>query len=40
VFAPILDFDNNMVMNQSSALSINSNDNGAGRNAVTGIHLF
>ncbi len=33
--APILDFDNNLVMNQSSALSINGNTNGAGRDAVT-----
>ena len=31
---PILDFDNNLVMNQSSALSINGNTNGEGRDAV------
>ncbi|MEM7610427.1 MAG: chondroitinase-B domain-containing protein [Pseudomonadota bacterium] len=35
VFAPILDVDDNFVMNQSSALSINSNTNGEGRDAVT-----
>ena len=34
VFAPILDFDDNLVMNQSSALSINGNTNGEGRTAV------
>ncbi len=33
--SPILDFDNNLVMNQSSALSINGNTNGEGRDAVT-----
>lgn len=32
---PILDFDDNLVMNQSSGLSINGNTNGVGRNAVT-----
>lgn len=31
---PVLDFDNNLVMNQSSALSINGNTNGEGRDAV------
>lgn len=35
VLAPILNFDNNLVMNQSSALSINGNTNGEGRDAVT-----
>jgi trimeric autotransporter adhesin len=35
LLSPILDFDNNLVMNQSSALSINSNTNGVGRNVVT-----
>jgi len=34
VLSPILDFDNNLVMNQSSALSINGNTNGEGRDAV------
>ncbi|MEM8682807.1 MAG: chondroitinase-B domain-containing protein [Pseudomonadota bacterium] len=35
VLSPILDFDDNLVMNQSSALSINGNTNGTGRDAVT-----
>ena len=34
ILPPLLDFDNNFVMNQSSALSINGNTNGAGRDAV------
>ncbi len=32
---PILDFDGNFVMNQSSGLSINMNTNGVGRDAVS-----
>ncbi|MFK7887828.1 MAG: chondroitinase-B domain-containing protein [Gammaproteobacteria bacterium] len=32
--APILDFDSNLIMNQSSSQSINANTNGVNRNAV------
>ena len=35
IFDPILNFQDNFVMNQSSALSINGNTNGAGRNVMT-----
>ena len=35
LLSPILDFNNNLVMNQSSTLSINDNTNGVGRDAVT-----
>ncbi len=34
LFSAILDFDDNFVMNQSEAMSINGNTNGAGRNVV------
>ena len=35
LLAPILDFDSNLIVNQSSANSINGNTNGSGRTAVT-----
>jgi len=35
VFPPLLDFDDNLVMNQSSAESINANTNGVDRDAVS-----
>ena len=35
LLAPILDFDDNLVVNQSGTMSINGNENGDGRNAVT-----
>ena len=34
-FPPTLDFDQNLVLNQSAETSINANDNGQGRRAVT-----
>lgn len=34
ILPPLVDWDDNFVMNQSSALSINGNTNGEGRNAV------